>query len=96
MLVQCECGQAIEVAELTKHLLSECRNSKYYKRCARCKEAIHQRNYRAHTEAKECLPAKPPASAGRCPLCHEDIDYGEEGWHKHLALEGCPNHNRGN
>jgi centrosomal protein CEP104 len=70
MLILCECQQAIEVSSLSSHLLSECKNSKYYKRCPRCKEAIHQRNYRAHTEAKECNPAKPMAANNRCPLCH--------------------------
>lgn len=43
---------------------------------------------------KECLTAKAPATANRCPLCHEDIDPGDPGWIKHLAKEKCPNNSR--
>lgn len=48
MLMLCECQQAIEVSSLSSHLTSECKNSKYYKKCPRCKEAVHQGKYKSH------------------------------------------------
>ena len=49
MLIICsECGQGIEINTLTSHLVGECANSKYYKKCPRCKEAVHQKSYKAH------------------------------------------------
>lgn len=95
MLLICEeCKQAVEINSYTSHLASECKNSKYYKKCPRCKECVHQRNYKSHTEKKECIPAQPLAAANRCPLCHLDIDPGKEGWITHLSKEGCENNPR--
>lgn len=95
MLIICtECGQGIEISTLTSHLVGECANSKYYKKCPRCKEAVHQKNYKSHVEKKECLSAKPLAAANRCPLCHLDINPGVNGWKEHLVDEGCENNPR--
>jgi len=68
-----ECHQAVEVSNLNNHLLNECTNHKYYKKCPKCKEAIASREYNMHTKLKDCITAKAPAQANRCPLCHEDI-----------------------
>ena len=44
MLMICEeCKQAVEVSAHTGHQIGECKNSKYFKRCPRCKEAVHQK-----------------------------------------------------
>lgn len=43
-----ECRQVVEISYLTTHMLSECENSKYYKKCPRCKEAVHQKNFKTH------------------------------------------------
>lgn len=95
MLVICkECGQASEISTYTAHLVGECKNSKYYKKCPRCKEAIHQKNYKLHVEAKECLSAKPMAVNNRCPLCHLDIPPGAAGWKEHLLEDSCENNPR--
>eukprot|EP00919_Chromeraceae_sp_WS-2016_P011820 GHVR01027602.1.p1 GENE.GHVR01027602.1~~GHVR01027602.1.p1 ORF type:complete len:105 (-),score=1.29 GHVR01027602.1:10-324(-) len=95
MLTICaECNQAIEINFLTAHLVGECGNSKYFKKCPRCKESVHQKNFKSHVEKKECLSAKPLAVANRCPLCHIDIDPGMKGWRAHLVAEGCDNNPR--
>lgn len=95
MLLICEeCKQAVEISTFTSHQIGECKNSKYFKRCPRCKEAVHQKEYNAHVQRKECIPAKPLAVANRCPLCHLDIDPGQDGWRTHLAEEGCENNPR--
>ena len=90
MLVICnECNQGVEISTYTSHLVGECQNSKYYKKCPRCKEAVQQKVYKQHVESKECLPAKPMAANNRCPLCHMDISPGVNGWKEHLIEEGC-------
>jgi centrosomal protein CEP104 len=95
MIMICEgCAQAVEINTFTAHQVGECKNSKYFKKCPRCKEAVHQSNYKVHVEKKECIPFKPPAGANRCPLCHLDIDPGKEGWKSHLVTTGCENNPR--
>lgn len=74
MITLCpSCSQAIEVSSLNNHLLAECVNHKFFKRCPKCKEAILAKEFNVHTKMKQCLTAKAPALASRCPLCHEDI-----------------------
>lgn len=95
MIALCpSCKQAIEVNNLNNHLLAECPNHKYFKRCPKCKEAVASKEYNNHIKMKDCISAKAPAQANRCPLCHEDIDPGEEGWIKHLVKEKCPHNER--
>ncbi len=84
-----ECQQVVPVPQLGAHLMGECMNSSYYKKCSRCKEPVHQRLYRAHTEQKSCLAAKPMSAHNRCPLCHEDVEPGAAGWKEHLVVRGC-------
>lgn len=44
MIVLCrECKQAVEVRNMNTHLLSECAQHKYFKRCPKCKEAVPTR-----------------------------------------------------
>ena len=34
------------------------------------------------------------ADANRCPLCHNDIRPGVDGWKEHLLQQGCPQNER--
>lgn len=95
MLTICEmCEQVVEISCLNSHLLEECDFKKSFRRCPRCKEAIHANNYKQHTEEMACLQNKPANVANRCALCHSDIMPGELGWKNHLISEGCPNNER--
>lgn len=95
MLNLCQmCEQVVEISCLNGHLLEECDFKKSFRRCPRCKEAIHSNNYKQHTDEMACLPNKPTNVANRCPLCHTDIMPGEMGWKNHLISEGCPNNER--
>ena len=80
---------------MNDHLVEECDNSKDFKRCPRCKEAVHVRDFEQHLDEALCNVAKPPSSANRCPLCHQDIKpAGPEGWKRHLLVDICPNNER--
>lgn len=95
MLTLCTmCEQVVEIACLNSHLLEECDFKKSFRKCPRCKEAIHSNNYKQHTDEMACLPNKPTNVSNRCPLCHTDIMPGEIGWKNHLISEGCPNNER--
>ena len=95
MLNLCQmCEQVVEISCLNSHLLEECDFKKSFKKCPRCKEAIHSNNYKQHTDEMACLPNKPGNVANRCPLCHTDIIPGEMGWKNHLISEGCPNNEK--
>lgn len=95
MLAICQmCEQVVEISCLNSHLLDECDFKKSFRKCPRCKEAIHANNYKQHTEEMACLPNKPANVANRCALCHSDIMPGEIGWKNHLISEGCPNNER--
>lgn len=95
MLTLCQmCEQVVEISCLNTHLLEECDFKKSFRKCPRCKEAIHSNNYKQHTDEMACLPNKPLNVANRCPLCHSDIMPGEMGWKSHLISEGCPNNER--
>eukprot|EP00899_Mesostigma_viride_P016474 jgi/Mesvir1/24828/Mv22068-RA.1 len=97
LLCSCDlCGQIIEIASVTDHLLGECEVGQgSYTACPRCKEAVLVDEMPAHTAAKSCLPLKPATENNRCPLCHQDIPPGEEGWRvHHLKAPGCPNNKR--
>lgn len=95
MLNLCQmCEQVVEISCLNSHLLEECDFKKSFRKCPRCKEAIHANNYKQHTDEMACLPNKPTNVANRCPLCHTDIMSGDLGWKNHLISEGCPNNER--
>ncbi|KAJ8320817.1 hypothetical protein KUTeg_002404 [Tegillarca granosa] len=89
MLKRCtNCKQVVEIASYTDHLLSECEAKANYAKCPRCSEAIHKSEYDQHVAEKTCNPSK--AGTNHCPLCHQNIDSGEEGWKKHLmGKDGC-------
>lgn len=94
MLVTCsECKQVVPISTYAEHLLEGCAKSQH-QQCPRCKEPVHANEYNGHIKSMACVPAKSPAVAHRCPLCHEDIGPGEEGWKAHLLKEGCPNNER--
>jgi len=65
-----------------------------YKKCPRCKQAIHVDVYEQHSNEMNCLIAKPESEANRCPLCGTDTGPGVIGWKRHLVYEGCPNNER--
>eukprot|EP01015_Nassula_variabilis_P021377 TRINITY_DN3795_c0_g1_i6.p1 TRINITY_DN3795_c0_g1~~TRINITY_DN3795_c0_g1_i6.p1 ORF type:complete len:152 (+),score=37.37 TRINITY_DN3795_c0_g1_i6:86-541(+) len=95
ILTVCQhCQQVVKISELNEHLLEECDKKKLNKRCPRCKESVSVMEFDDHVEEMGCIPSKAQTVASRCPLCHQDIPPGEEGWKKHLVKEGCPNNER--
>lgn len=97
MLVAClQCSQVVEVLHLNLHMLRECELSELVDQCPRCKEAINLDDFEMHVEEQACLAAKPIAKANRCPLCHDDVEPGQNGWIRHMLKEGCPNNDRSN
>lgn len=95
MLTPCKmCGQVIEISGLNEHLLVECELKKNHKECPRCSEAITAKFYDKHVGLNDCLPCPHPKKANRCPLCHDDIAPGKNGWRVHLIEESCPNNPR--
>lgn len=95
MLVSCAlCSMIIEIPKLNSHLLSECQHQDQAGECPRCKEAIPVEELDDHVEQQSCYPSKPPGVANRCPLCHEDVPAGVEGWKQHILTDGCPNNER--
>jgi centrosomal protein CEP104 len=97
MLVAClQCSQVVEVLHLNLHMLRECELSELVDQCPRCKEAINLDDFEMHVEEQACLSAKPITKANRCPLCHDDVEPGQNGWIRHVLKEGCPNNDRSN
>ena len=97
MLVACpNCNQVVEVLHLNSHMLGECEVAQVMRKCPRCNEAVHMEDFEQHIEEQACLPSKPANKANRCPLCHEDVKPGIEGWKEHILTEGCPNNDRSN
>ena len=95
MLSLCSsCKATVQIADFNNHLLEECESKKSYRKCPRCKEAVHVSEYKQHTEEMSCLQGSPLSVAQRCPLCHQDIPPGDLGWKRHLISEGCPNNER--
>ena len=92
MLTRCaSCEQVIEISCLNDHLLHECDKSYQHKECPRCHEAIKASVFDKHVKRNKCLPARSLDIANRCPLCHQDIPPGEDGWRTHLLKgRGCP------
>jgi len=92
MCVKCvKCGNFVEVKNLTKHRLNDCKHKSEYTICQRCKEAIDIKEYIKHAEKKKCNIYK--SNYNRCPLCHKDINYGNKGFYRHLVIEGCSEKN---
>ncbi|XP_067659382.1 centrosomal protein of 104 kDa-like isoform X1 [Haliotis asinina] len=89
MLKRCaNCKQVVEIASLTDHLLSECESHEMFSKCPRCSEAILKEDYDQHVQEKACNPFKPQMN--HCPLCHQNIHIGEDGWKEHLmGQNGC-------
>jgi centrosomal protein CEP104 len=95
MLVAClQCSQVVEILHLNSHMVRECELRELVGSCPRCKEAILLDELDMHVDENACLPFKPLAKANRCPLCHDDVDAGPQGWLKHILTEGCPNNDR--
>ncbi|GBG27244.1 Centrosomal protein of 104 kDa [Hondaea fermentalgiana] len=91
MLTSClQCEQVIEVAMLNDHLLNECEMKHNHERCPRCGEAIAAQYFNQHVKRASCRPSQSVSKANRCPLCHEDVKPGEDGWREHILIEpGC-------
>ncbi|XP_023555193.1 centrosomal protein of 104 kDa isoform X3 [Octodon degus] len=91
MLTRCgHCGQVVEIASLTEHLLTECDSKDAFGKCYRCSEAVPKEELPRHIKAKACTPARSEKLANRCPLCHENFTPGEEAWKLHLmSPSGC-------
>ena len=88
MLTTCAaCGQVIEIATLTEHLLDECDSRAEYSPCAVCAAAVRGAELASHRAAAACAP--PPADGGaRCPLCAAPVP--RDGWPAHLMAGACP------
>jgi centrosomal protein CEP104 len=97
MLVACAlCSQVVDIITLNPHLLRECEMHDLMRECPRCREAVHIDEFEMHVEEQACLSSKPSSKANRCPLCHDDVGAGVEGWKAHILEEGCPNNDRSN
>ena len=89
MCIRCEkCKLYLEVKNLTKHRLYECKFKNEFNLCDRCKEAINSKEFKKHCDKKKCNIYK--SNYNRCPLCHKDIPYGNKGFFQHLVLDKCP------
>ncbi|XP_021361022.1 centrosomal protein of 104 kDa-like isoform X2 [Mizuhopecten yessoensis] len=89
MLKRCtNCKQVVEIASYTEHLVSECEAKGNYAKCPRCTEAIPKSEHPQHVADKSCNPSE--SEKNHCPLCHQNIYAGEDGWKKHLmGKDGC-------
>ena len=95
MLTACAlCNLVVEIPKLNEHLLRECQDKDQAGECPRCKEAVPVEELDDHIEQQSCYPSKPLGVANRCPLCHEDIPPGVDGWKQHILTDGCPNNER--
>ena len=93
MCCRCKrCKIFVEIKNLTNHKLYDCKYKNEYKLCIRCKEAIHKKSYKIHTDNKKCNPYK--SNYNRCPLCHRDIPSSNKGFFQHLMKDGCPVRNQ--
>ena len=73
--------KVVEITGLTKHWLMECEAKDKFKECTRCKEAVHSSSYEGHVKVNSCHPAakeRGSSSTSRCPLCHTDIQGGDD------------------
>lgn len=56
MLTRCiDCDQVVEVSTLIIHRLVECENSKTYRQCRRCREAVPLIDYIHHVTDMKCV-----------------------------------------
>ncbi|XP_013412883.1 centrosomal protein of 104 kDa isoform X2 [Lingula anatina] len=94
MLKRCtDCKQVVEIASFTEHQISECEAKGNFSKCPRCTEAIPNTEFDQHIKDKTCNAAV--ADQSHCPLCHENIPQGEEGWKNHLmGKDGCKHNPR--
>ena len=89
MCIKCDkCKIFLEIKNLTRHRLNDCKYKNEFILCDRCKEAINSKEYKTHFEKRKCNIYK--SNYNRCPLCHKDILYGNKGFYQHLVVEGCP------
>ncbi|XP_051525532.1 centrosomal protein of 104 kDa-like isoform X3 [Myxocyprinus asiaticus] len=91
MLQRClQCRQVVEIASLTEHLLTECERRADFTQCPLCSEAFPRDKLTEHAQSTACNPPSPEENCNHCPLCHENLVSGEEGWKSHLmGAEGC-------
>ncbi|TRY82322.1 hypothetical protein DNTS_000055, partial [Danionella cerebrum] len=94
MLQRClQCGQVVEIASLTEHLLTECERRTAFSQCPLCSEALLRDKLTEHAHSSACNPSI--GNCSHCPLCHENFASGEEGWKSHLmGPEGCKKNSR--
>uniref|UniRef100_A0A1A8CKE5 Centrosomal protein of 104 kDa n=1 Tax=Nothobranchius kadleci TaxID=1051664 RepID=A0A1A8CKE5_NOTKA len=98
MLRRCdECRQVVEIASLTEHLLSECKNRSRFSQCPRCSEAVPTEGLTAHAQGPSCNPlvSGNGSTSNHCSLCHDNFPPGEEAWKAHLmGRDGCKQNSR--
>ncbi len=90
MLHLCDdCGNVVEIVNLTGHRLRECVAKKKYKECPVCKEAIPKEQLDAHVQEGGCRSYNPQETI-LCPLCHEYISPGTANmWKDHIVVKRC-------
>jgi centrosomal protein CEP104 len=91
LLTVCQsCGQVVELAAMTDHVLGECELKDDFAQCRKCHAAVLVTQLASHQ--KNC--SWPDASSA-CPLCHKAVPEGDWGWQKHyLTKGGCPQNPR--
>ncbi|XP_016415245.1 centrosomal protein of 104 kDa-like isoform X2 [Sinocyclocheilus rhinocerous] len=96
MLQRClQCRQVVEIASLTEHLLTECERRADFTQCPLCSEALTRDKLTEHAQSAACNPTASGENCNHCPLCHENVTSGEEGWKSHLmGIEGCKQNSR--
>jgi len=93
MLTNChQCGFIIEIVNINKHLLTECREKNAYQECKNCKEPVKEEKLHEH---KGCSKADP--NAIRCPKCHDNVRPGTiKAWKQHILGKNCRKLNNDN
>ena len=55
MCINCnKCNNFVEIKNLIKHRLNDCKYKNEFKLCDRCKEAVDIKEFEKHTEKKKC------------------------------------------
>ncbi|PRP79559.1 hypothetical protein PROFUN_12792 [Planoprotostelium fungivorum] len=90
VLIECLCGQVIEISGFNEHKLmpDECQAYESFQQCPICTEAVPSDEYDLHAADGNCSPLPDPSTGrSRCPLCKVDLMNDEESWRSHLTRQ---------
>ena len=77
----------VEIPEMFKHYIQECKHRNLFKECEDCNECILKEKDKEHKGVcKKMFSTK-------CPLCMEIFD-GKLKLKEHILKKECPNNNR--